>query len=346
MQDIESLLPAEIKGKLSIDRVTFLVFSPRLSSWASDQKEIRINEKRIDKMSDFVESQLKDVLDADFPQGVPSELFLHHFRTTDGIDIQLGSIMPKRKKVSDESLIMAFGSLEDQKNGYMYRYSPNDYAFRVEFNPNNTSLDSIRPVLEFFRYYHQNVADLIRIARIDIAIDYDTAISPGLVLCKSMRKGFSAYGTGGLESLYFGSRQSKYMFRLYNKRQEQIDKGEPDLGFDRWRLELESKDSFFLTGSLPDFRKIFERVSFVDGAESSGDWVLDLVRQQAVTYGLESVLRSMPRATAKRYRKIFLDREYRKIEPPFSAFDRLFDLEMQKLRVTILRAFGYEVTLT
>ena len=344
MQDIDSVLPAEVKGCLSLDRVTFLVFSPRLSSWASEKDEVKINERRINKMAEFVQANLKHVLDDDFPQGIPSELFLCHFRTNDDVDIQFGSCLPRRKKVTDESILANFGTMEDREKGYMFRYSPNDYAFRVEYNPNKTSLDSIHPVLDCFRAYHSDISNLIRIARLDIALDYDASIYPGLVLCKGMRKGFLAYGTKGIESLYFGSRQSKTFFRLYDKRQERIDKEGIDIGYDRWRLELESKESFFLTGELPDFEKIFDRVTFVDGAESSGDWTLDLIRRQAMTDGLDSVLREMPERTAKRYRQYFRDRVSRRMEKPTDVFRRSFEREYNKLRCSILNAFGYKIT--
>lgn len=339
MQDLLSF-PAEVKGNLSFDKLTILVFSPSLSFWGSDSKDRSLNERRINKMFTAIENNLD--LDPDFSNGVRSDLFLHHFRTVDGIDIQFGSVMPRRKKITDEVFLAAFGSSDDVENGFMYRYLPNEYAFRLEFNPNSTSLDSLFPVLNALRKNSSSLSsELIRVARIDIAVDYDTSLLPGLVLCQGMRKGFCAYGSSGIESLYFGSRHSKFMFRLYNKRQEIFEKDGVDLGFDRWRLELESKESFFLAGSLPDFRKVFNRVSFVDGAESSSDWILDLIRQKAVSDGLESVLKMMPKSTAIRYRRFFRDQNSRRIEPPVSTFDREFDSKFQNLRFKILRSFGF-----
>lgn len=343
MQDLDNILPAQVKGKLSLDRVTFLLFSPRLSAWCKEKSDIRDSEKRIKRMSEMVQSILSPVLDEDFPQGYPSELFLHHFRTKDGIDLQFGAVMPKRKKVTDLDLISKFGSVEEQEKGYMFSYSPNEYAFRVEYNPNNSTLDSVIPILEVFKHYQSDAASLVRVARLDIAIDYDTDIYPGLVMCHGMRKGFLAYGQKGIESVYWGSRQSKYMFRLYDKRQEQLDKENVDLGFSRWRLELESKDSFFLTGEKPNFEKVFDRVSFSDGAISSGDWQIDLIRRLAVQDGLDSVLRDMPRATSHRYRKFFRDSSYRHLEKPSAVFNREFESCFNRLRSSILSAMGYKV---
>ena len=344
MQDLDLVLPVEVKGQLSIDRVTFLVFSPRLSLWTNDALEEKRNKQRINLMSDLVQRDLHNVLDENFPQGVPSELFLHHFRTKDEIDIQFGAFLPNRKKCTVSREVLTESGTKEIREIEEFLYSPKDYAFRIEYNPNNTTLESIRPVLGVFKTFYSDISTLIRVARLDIAIDFDAEIYPGLVLCKGMRKGFLAYGAKGIESLYFGSRQSKTFFRLYDKRQERLDKEGVDIGHNRWRLELESKEPFQLTGKLPDFEKTFDRVSFVDGAESSGDWILDLIRRQAMTDGLESVLREMPKQTAIRYRKYFRMRETTRLERPSGCFRRKFSGEFNRLRSSILSCFGYEIT--
>jgi DNA relaxase NicK len=59
-----------------------------------------------------------------------------------------------------------------------------------------------------------------------------------------------AYGVRQVESVYFGTRKSKNYIRLYDKRQEQIDKKQNDIGYDLWRLELESKESFYASSAL------------------------------------------------------------------------------------------------
>ena len=69
-----------VTGVLSIDRCTFLVFSPSLSLWDCEESEKEINKGRIQKMKEMVFRALGQNLDSDFPQGGPSELFVP-FRT-------------------------------------------------------------------------------------------------------------------------------------------------------------------------------------------------------------------------------------------------------------------------
>lgn len=334
--------PATVKGALSIDRVTFLILSPTLSLWASDDAEYRQNRKRLEKMCEFVQTTLKSSLNEDFPQGSSTELFRHHYRTIDDIDIQFGSQLPKHKKITNEDMIQSFGTLEDKERGYMFQYSPNDFAFRVEYNPNKTTLQSVKRLLELFPY--GNGLHSIRIARLDIAIDFAASIVPELVLCSGMRKSFTASGSKGLESVYFGTRQSKNYVRLYDKRQEQIDKEGIDIGHDLWRLELESKESFFLD-EVPDHGEVFQRFSFYDGAVSSGDWLIDLIRSQAMIYGLQNVLRRMPQRTATRYRKAFKEQVFAQdVETPAFIYARDFPVAMVRLRCDILNACGFKLT--
>lgn len=333
--------PAAVSGSLSIDRCTFLLLSPMLSLWQSDRNDVEIVEKRLLTMSKLVESKLDTVLDTSFPQGKSSDLFRYHFRTVDGIDIQFGPVMPKRNKIDDIGYLEAFGSSEDLERGYSFVYCANSYGFRVEYNPNNTSLESVLPILQNFSC-HQ-VSDSIRIARLDLAIDYPVHIHPELVMCQGMRKGFAAYGSDGLETLYFGSRQSNNFIRLYDKQKEQKEKFNLEVGHPLWRLELESKEAFFITDP-PDHGKVFRRFSFYDGGVSCDDPWLDLIRSQAMIYGLENTLRRFPRNTQSRYRKklkqSFICQE---LETPAYIYARDFPVKFGKLRYDILSACGFKV---
>lgn len=333
---------ASVKGSLSLDRCTFLVMSPSLSLWQKDDQEREINRKRISEMAKLTEKLLKDTLDEDFPQGKPSELFMHHYRIS-GVDIQFGAVMPKRKKVTDEFLIQQFGSMEDKEKGYMFDYSPNSYAFRVEYNPNETSLECITPLLQYFSVFGIG-ASSVRIARLDIAIDYDKQINPALCLCSNMRKSFIAIGSTGLETVYFGSRSSKNYIRLYNKAVEILEKDNIDLGHPRWRFELESKDSFTLD-SCPDHGKVLERFSFYNGGLISDDWKLELIRAFAKDHGLKAALSIMPSRSAKRYKKLLDEFDQNtSIETPSVVYYREFPLKMKILRCQILTALGHKIT--
>lgn len=330
-----------VKGSLSIDRVTFLLYSPSLSLWAADNKEYRTNERRLQMLHNRISEILAPVLDPDFPQGFPSELFRYHYRTLDGVDLQMGSQMPKRKKIDDRDYVQAFGTDEDKENGFMYDYHPNDYAFRVEYNPNKTNLESVKKLLGGICY--GRYANTIRVARLDIAIDFPATIIPEMVLCAGMRKGNFHYGTKGVETVYFGSKQSSNQFRLYNKRQELIDKEQLDIGYDLWRLELESRLAFQLLAELPDYGKIFGRFSFCDGGLVSGDWKLDLIKAQAMQWGLTTVLRKLPKQTAIRYRKLFAESQTVKLETPSFVFAQSFPAAFMKVKCDILTSCGFNL---
>lgn len=327
-----------IKGSLSLDRCTFLVFSPGLSLWGEDSE---ISNRNIDKMSKLIYKLIGDKLDSDFPQGIPSELFKKHFRTASGIDIQFGPVMPRRKKIKDQDYIFSFGTVVDRENGYMFKSFPNDYAFRVEFNPNESDLQEISFLLKNIRYSGVT-ASQVRLARLDIAIDYACDINPALAICDRLRKSFIACGSFGIETVYFGSRASKFFIRLYNKAVELREKHNIYHDSPLWRFELESKESFSLD-SQPDFSGILRRFSFYSGAIRSDDWKLNLLLAYAKDNGLKSALSFLPSATQKRYRKLLADYDSLSgVESPFSAYERDFPFAFKRLRVQILSALGYD----
>ncbi len=327
-----------VKGSLSLDRCTFLVFSPGLSLWGDESD---IASRNIEKMSKLIYKLIGDKLDTDFPQGIPSELFKKHFRTTSGIDIQFGPVMPRRKKIKDEDFILSFGTAEDKENGFMFKSFPNEYAFRVEYNPNDADLQEISALLKNIRYSGVT-ASQVRIARLDVAVDYACDINPALALCDRLRKSFLACGSSGIETVYFGSRSSKYYIRLYNKAVELREKHNIDHDSPLWRFELESKESFLLDG-VPDYSGILRRFSFYSGAVTSDDWKLNLLLAYAKENGLKSALSFLPSATQKRYRKILADYDSLPgVESPFSAYEREFSLAYKRLRVQILSSLGYD----
>lgn len=338
MQSLTGFLSdTSVKGSLSLDRCTFLIYSPRLSLWGSDGYK---HEGSVDMMSRLTERLLKDRLDPDFPQGIPSELFRRHYRTSDGVDIQFAPVMPKRKKITDEAYIMSFGTDDEKEQGYLYRYSPNDYGFRVEFNPNDTSLSSITPLLQYFSS-SGITASLVRIARLDIAVDYAIEINPALALCDRMRKSFIACGSSGIETVYFGSRSSQFYIRLYNKAVELREKQNQDVAGPLWRFELESKKSFPLD-RVPDFGGVLQRFSFYSGGCKSGDWKLDLLLAYAKDNGIKAALSFLPDRTAKRYRKYLEDFDRGQlIESPYISYCRDFNQRFNVLRMQILSALGH-----
>lgn len=340
MQALQGFLSGKspVKGSLSLDRVTFLVYSPGLSLWGPDSDK-KFNSVKL--MAGYLERLIGDKLDPDFPQGIPSELFRKHYRTSNGVDVQFGPVMPRRKKITDEAYIMSFGTDEEKEKGFLYRYSPNEYAFRVEYNPNESDLSVVVPLLQYFR--HSGItASQVRIARLDIAIDYASDLNPALCICDRMRKSFIACGSSGIETVYFGSRSSKYFIRLYNKALEQREKHNIETKSPLWRFELESKESFSLDHE-PDFSGVLKRFSFYSGGFSSGDWKMDLLLAYAKENGLKAALSFLPSATSKRYKKLLdeFDQDS-SFEHPFSVYAREFSVSFAMLRYHILTALGHD----
>lgn len=328
---------SSIDGSLSIDRLTLLFYTPKLSLWNNGCD----NTMYVKKMSSFVEKVLRADLDPDFPQGSKTELFDCHYRTISGFDIQFGTKMPKRKKITDEHYLLAFGSQSDRDNGFAWQIIANEYALRVEFNPNKSEhFTALAPLFESFKY--KPVASSIRVARIDIAIDYPVEVNPSLILVDKCRKSFTATGSAGLESVYFGTRSSKNYYRIYNKRQELLEKDGIELDYPLWRIELESKDGFFLNEN-PNHLSSLQRIKLYEPSVRSGDWLIDLIQQQSLIQGLQNVLRTMPPTTQKRYRKIFKEYQFQNIESPSFIYARDFTQCWQKLRSQILIGLGYDL---
>lgn len=326
-----------IDGSLSIDRLTMLFYCPNLSLWNNGSD----NSFYVKKMCFLVEKVLKDDLDPDFPQGSGTDLFQHHYRTISGFDIQFGTKMPKRKKITDEHYLLAFGTAKDRENGFAWQIMANEYALRVEFNPNKADhFTVLSPLFDFFQY--KPAASSIRVARIDIAIDYPVEVNPSLILVEKCRKSFTATGSAGLESVYFGTRSSKNYYRIYNKRQEILDKDGIELDHPLWRIELESKEGFFLNEN-PNHLLSLQRIKLFEPSVRSGDWQIDLIQQQALIEGLQNVLRTMPPATQKRYRKIFRELHLQNVESPSFIYARDFNTAWVKLRSDILMALGYDL---
>lgn len=329
-----------IPGSLSVDRITFLVFCPRLSLWSENEQETRQNMDNIEKFSSFLELRLSSVLDMDYPQGCSTVLYKKHYRTIGGVDIQFGPVFPVRKKRKLKE--------DDYKEEEKYIYQPSYYSLRIEYNPNKDTLSDVKPLFSFIKNF--SIERTVVVSRLDIAIDYVASINPELILCRGIKKNCVYGGVHGVETVYFGRRTSSNMFRIYNKRQEIIDSGETDPGKDIWRVELEHAKNFPLS-ETPDLGPVFDKLTFLPGCMVSNlenDWIMQILLENALHNGsLQNTLNKIPRSTRLRYlQKISeYEKQSKALEDPSYVFRRDFSSVFNRCRTEIIELFAKKVSI-
>lgn len=362
----------------SVDRLTLLLKVSKLCLRGEflDERDVELRTTAIKKFHSLMLGKFDYLLDPNVNQGERTELYLRHYRFKNGVDMQISPRFPVRVRIDDDGYIKAFGTALDEERGYIDEYYDPEYSVRLEFNPNKNDLREISPILLFFKQIDKDIPyqDFIKISRLDIAIDYPLEINPALIDAKGLRKGFVAYGSNGIETVYFGSRESAYYFRIYDKKKELLKRNKLDLsryqreleeyefyrrqgGFKGeapekpevlslpdylWRVELEFKEPFFL-GSFPEsVYKQFDRLKFFAGGQKTGNWMLDIVLYMASQFQLKGVLAMMPRRTAYTYRETLLNFLDRSIEPPAYVFNRQFSQVWNTEVDKILYSFGYK----
>lgn len=133
--------------------------------------------------------------------------------------------------------------------------------FRIDYNPNKLSTESHSDLIQSLK---PMLYDL-HFTRIDVAFDCDFNLSEYAHEHTNPSK-WAKFGgaTGAVETLYYGSRNSDYYSRTYNKKLQMEDDGGLNIGdYEHyWRYELEIKNrkacDFMIEMDFP----IFERVRF------------------------------------------------------------------------------------
>ena len=361
----------------SVDRLTLLLKVSKLCLRTEHlgERDIEMRTTAIKKFHSVMLGEFDYLLDQNVNQGDRTELYLRHYRFKNGVDLQISPRFPVKVRIDDEGYIKVFGTALDEERGYIDEYYDPEYSVRLEFNPNKNDLREISPILLFFKQLDDiPYQEFIKVSRLDIAIDYPLEINPALIDAKGLRKGFVAYGSNGIETVYFGSRESAYYFRIYDKKKELFKKNKLDLaryqreleeyefykrhgGFTGeaperpeildlpehlWRVELEFKEPFFL-GQFPEsIYTQFDRLKFFAGGQKTGDWILDMVLYVASQFQLKGVLAMMPRTTAFRYKQMLLNFFDRSIQPPAYVFNRQFPEVWKTEFEKILYSFGYK----
>lgn len=360
----------------SVDRLTLLLKVPKLcfSLEYLSESEINMRKEAIKQFHSLMLQKFNYLLNPDVNQGERTELYQKHYRFKNGVDLQICPRFPVRVRITDEGYIQAFGNGLDSERGYIDEYYDPDFSVRLEFNPNKNDIREISP----FLIYLQKLVDLppnefIKVSRLDVAIDYPNEINPTLINARGIRKGFLAYDSDGIASIYFGSRESAYYFRIYDKKKELLHsnkiswsryerlmqeynfhKGQGDLDYKEplkpeilnlpkhfWRFELEYKEPFFL-GVFPE--KIwhqFDRLNFYFGGQKTGDWKLDLILFVASQFHIKCVLSMLPKQSRIRYYEKLLPFLDKSISKPSDVFNRQFPAVWKTETEKILYAFGY-----
>jgi len=333
----------------SIDRLTILIYCPYMNLIREefDEDEFEMKRKRVEKITSYILEDRYKMLSDDFHQGQRTKCYAKHFRTVWGHDIQLGPIYPVRKKVGVNTVNETDEDgniIEVEKN--VYEYFEPSYGLRVEYNPNK---QDIREITNFFSDFIRAVIkmnggkmipELLKISRIDVAVDYEHSLFPELITADKMYKSFTASSKKkSVETVYFGARSSKNYFRIYDKANELREKQGIDYKGDLWRVELENKEPFLINEFPDTLYKSFQRLHFYSVAQETGDWKVDFALFYAQHFGLTAALAKMPKMTAFDFKKK-LGSLTLSIEHPAEVFRLNFSNIWKNEKNKILSTFG------
>lgn len=202
----------------------------------------------------------------------------------------------------------------------------NKEKIRIDFNPNKANMDEIKKILSWVKHPY--------LTRLDIAIDYiGIDLSEFQWTSEKLRKrNIWTDFNGVLETLYIGSPSSEKRYRIYNKLQEQIAKGEKSsskLYEKHWRVEVQKR--FNERENLKDSEYLLE--DLFDIKPYSKDLNLDHIenpRERIMLRGIlnnRSELSCLNEKTRTKYRKLMRESinrsgEFLKIVPPIDIYQK------------------------
>lgn len=130
------------------------------------------------------------------------------------------------------------------------------WFLRMKFNPNKNSCNPA--LINVFRFlFRCGWVNGWHFSRVDYALDVQGSLSAFYVLS---RKTETNYGS----TRYYGVRGSSGYLRVYDKRKEQKDKADEDIGFEWTRFEWEQRGNRDLDFTFDDFSRM--DFSGLDGA--------------------------------------------------------------------------------
>jgi hypothetical protein len=177
--------------------------------------------------------------------------------------------------------------------------------FRFDFNPNTigpSGVDAFRDLLEGILQPNFSYADIVkfgRMTRLDVACDIlGVPIADLLLSTGKLGKTVAYYGVDGvLETSYLGKKKGITPFRVYNKTQEQLDKGiDPEYGlYPHLRCEasvIPQKPLYTLAAIANPFEELdIFRIAQATPPEAHHNWVhfADSCRQRSISGALNVI---------------------------------------------------------
>lgn len=193
---------------------------------------------------------------------------------------------------------------------------------RIDFNPNKANLNMLSA---FFSAFDAKAFSLIRVNRLDVAVDYGVYINPLCWRCQKISSSKEYKYESKIKTLYFGASGSDIQIRIYDKAFEILNIEKFDLEHSLWRVEVQMRKGikgidFFLTNKelLFEFNP-FERLEFYDSfpIDTKGQGAYSLFINCARAYGLPFALSDLNFHTRKSYlRRLSEDMRNPPFNPP------------------------------
>lgn len=199
----------------------------------------------------------------------------------------------------------------------------NTRNFRMEFNPNNLNHEQIE-------WLQNNVIPMLSdvgITRLDLAFDVDFKLSDYEFISMGNAREKSSVefrnSSNELETKYIGKRESDKMIRFYNKKVEQMKKGNKvDLPH-WWRLEFELKRE-----TVDEFADVFETLQIKKPDLTE----IENIKDRALLYYLRDypeAWNELANSTKSKYRKMLREIKNKNMTP-------LFKKELKKKKAELL----------
>lgn len=145
----------------------------------------------------------------------------------------------------------------DDENDVFVQFHAKDetpYNCRIDFNPNKSNLHQYRGLFRGKR---------MRITRLDWALDISADFEYSKFIVERTRTDFIVLKSGNVRTVNFGAKGSDISVKIYDKRQEIIDKGGKDCGCPLTRFEVVNRSGWYVWDYISPLKDNFKKVSYV-----------------------------------------------------------------------------------